>query len=55
MCDRPNIPAPLENEDGQVLVEYSLVILLVVLVVISALTTIGTTVNNMLSAVLAGF
>lgn len=33
------------NEEGQGLVEYSLIILLVVLVVISALTLVGTNVT----------
>jgi pilus assembly protein Flp/PilA len=39
------------DEDGQALVEYSLIILLVALVTITALTSIGTSVSGIITTV----
>jgi Flp pilus assembly pilin Flp len=43
----------LPGEDGQALVEYSLILLLIALVTIGALTSIGTTVSGIISSVAA--
>ncbi len=45
--------APLLEEDGQALVEYSLILLLVALVTITALTSIGTAVSGIIQSVAA--
>ena len=45
--------ARIENESGQALVEYSLILMLVALVTVAALTQIGINVNNILNG-LAG-
>jgi pilus assembly protein Flp/PilA len=45
--------APLHEEDGQALVEYSLILLLVALVTITALTSIGTAVSGIIQSVAA--
>jgi Flp pilus assembly pilin Flp len=41
------------DEDGQALVEYSLILLLVALVTIAALTSIGTSVSGIIQTVAA--
>jgi pilus assembly protein Flp/PilA len=43
----------LPEEDGQALVEYSLILLLVALVTIAALTSIGTAVSGIIQSVAA--
>jgi Flp pilus assembly pilin Flp len=48
---RSIIFALASDEDGQALVEYSLIILLVALVTIAALTTIGTSVSGIITTV----
>lgn len=48
---RSHIFAVIPEEDGQALVEYSLIILLVALVTITALTSIGTAVSGIISSV----
>jgi len=45
----------ITDDDGQALVEYALIIMLVALVCIAALTAIGTTVSGLLSAVAGAF
>ena len=50
---RWNMVAALSREDGQALVEYSLIILLVALVTIAALTSIGTAVSGIIQSVAA--
>jgi pilus assembly protein Flp/PilA len=40
-----------EDEEGQALVEYSLIVALISVVAITALTLIGTSVNDLLTAV----
>jgi pilus assembly protein Flp/PilA len=45
--------ARFEKQDGQALVEYSLILMLVALVTVAALTQIGISVNNILNG-LAG-
>jgi Flp pilus assembly pilin Flp len=45
--------AAIPEEDGQALVEYSLILLLVALVTIAALTSIGTSVSGILNTVAA--
>ena len=47
------LPA-LTNEDGQALVEYALVLMLIALVTVGALTLLGTNVSNLLNAMAAG-
>ena len=48
---RSRIFAFVLDEDGQALVEYSLIILLVALVTITALTSIGTALNGIFTTV----
>jgi pilus assembly protein Flp/PilA len=48
---RSFIFALASDEDGQALVEYSLIILLVALVTITALTSIGTSVSGIITTV----
>jgi pilus assembly protein Flp/PilA len=50
---KSHIVAVVPEEDGQALVEYSLILLLVALVTIAALTSIGTAVSGIISAVAA--
>jgi pilus assembly protein Flp/PilA len=50
---RSHIVAVAPDEDGQALVEYSLILLLIALVTIAALTSIGTTVSGIINAVAA--
>jgi pilus assembly protein Flp/PilA len=45
----------IRAEDGQGLVEYALILGLVALVTVGTLGLLGTSVNNALNAVLAGF
>jgi pilus assembly protein Flp/PilA len=47
------IPA-LTNEEGQALVEYALILMLIALVTVGALTLLGTNVSNLLNAMAAG-
>jgi pilus assembly protein Flp/PilA len=48
---KSRIFAAVPDEDGQALVEYSLIILLVALVTITALTSIGTSVSGIITNV----
>jgi Flp pilus assembly pilin Flp len=50
---RSHISAAILQEDGQALVEYSLILLLIALVTIGALTSIGTAVSGIISSVAA--
>ena len=50
---RSHMFAALPGEDGQALVEYSLILLLIALVTIAALTSIGTAVSGIISSVAA--
>ena len=50
---RWHMVAGLPEEDGQALVEYSLILLLVALVTIAALTSIGTAVSGIIQSVAA--
>jgi Flp pilus assembly pilin Flp len=50
---RSLIVALASDEDGQALVEYSLILLLVALVTIAALTSIGTSVSGIIQTVAA--
>jgi pilus assembly protein Flp/PilA len=50
---RSHIFAAIPEEDGQALVEYSLILLLIALVTIAALTSIGNTVSGIINAVAA--
>lgn len=50
---RSLIFALASDEDGQALVEYSLILLLVALVTIAALTSIGTSVSGIIQTVAA--
>jgi Flp pilus assembly pilin Flp len=43
------------NDDGQALVEYGLILLLVATVTVGVLTTLGTSVNSLLSSIAADF
>jgi pilus assembly protein Flp/PilA len=45
----------LPREEGQGLVEYGLILVLVVIVVIAILAILGPTVGNMYSNIVAGF
>ena len=45
--------AKMQNEEGQGLVEYALIIFLVSIVVIGTLTTLGTTVDGVFGAIAA--
>jgi pilus assembly protein Flp/PilA len=47
----PEIQTRLERDEGQALVEYALILMLVALVAIGALQLIGTNVNNALNAI----
>lgn len=44
-----------QDESGQALVEYALILMLVALLTIGALTTIGTTVSSFLTSMASGF
>jgi pilus assembly protein Flp/PilA len=48
---KSRIFAAVPQEDGQALVEYSLIILLIALVTITALTNIGAAVNGIITSV----
>jgi Flp pilus assembly pilin Flp len=50
---RSHMFGALPGEDGQALVEYSLILLLIALVTIGALTSIGTAVSGIISSVAA--
>jgi Flp pilus assembly pilin Flp len=50
-----NVFVTTRNEDGQALVEYALIIMLVALVTIAALTQIGMSVNNILNGLAGQF
>jgi pilus assembly protein Flp/PilA len=50
---RSHLFRALPEEDGQALVEYSLILLLIALVTIGALTSIGTAVSGIISSVAA--
>jgi pilus assembly protein Flp/PilA len=50
---RWHMVAGLPEEEGQALVEYSLILLLVALVTIAALTSIGTAVSGIIQSVAA--
>jgi Flp pilus assembly pilin Flp len=50
---RSHLFGALPGEDGQALVEYSLILLLIALVTIGALTSIGTTVSGIINTVAA--
>lgn len=45
----------LVDEDGQALVEYSLILLLVATVTVGVLNTLGTSVDSLLTAIAADF
>ena len=45
----------IQDEKGQALVEYALILMLIAIIVIVMLTGIGTNVNNMYCAVNSGF
>jgi pilus assembly protein Flp/PilA len=47
----PRIQKRLRTDEGQALVEYALILLLVALVCIGALQLVGTNVNNALNAI----
>ena len=53
-CDRAGIAAKPKSEEGQGLVEYALILLLVVIVVIAILTFLGPQLGSMFSAVTKG-
>jgi Flp pilus assembly pilin Flp len=46
---RPYISAAISEEDGQALVEYSLILLLIALVAVGALTSIGQAVSGIIT------
>jgi Flp pilus assembly pilin Flp len=46
--------APLEDESGQDLIEYALLVALVVLVAIGAVTAVGTTINTVFWSYISG-
>jgi Flp pilus assembly pilin Flp len=50
---RKHFVAAIQEEGGQALVEYSLILLLVALVTIAALTSIGTAVSGIIQSVAA--
>lgn len=45
----------IRDSQGQALVEYALIIAFVALAAVGALTLVGTSVNNLLNAVVGGF
>jgi pilus assembly protein Flp/PilA len=47
----PEIQKRFETDEGQALVEYALILMLVALVCVGALQLIGTNVNNALNAI----
>jgi Flp pilus assembly pilin Flp len=51
----PSILGALAADDGQALVEYGLILLLVATVAVGVLTTLGTSVDSLLSAIAADF
>jgi Flp pilus assembly pilin Flp len=51
---RSHISAAIPQEDGQALVEYSLIILLIALVTVGALTSIGGAVSAIITNIAAG-
>jgi pilus assembly protein Flp/PilA len=51
---RSHISAAIRQEDGQALVEYSLILLLIALVTVGALTSIGGAVSTIITNVAAG-
>jgi Flp pilus assembly pilin Flp len=51
---RSHISAAILQEDGQALVEYSLILLLIALVTVGALTSIGGAVSGIITNVAAG-
>jgi Flp pilus assembly pilin Flp len=51
----PSYLRVLTGEDGQALVEYSLILLLIATVAVGILTTLGTSVDSLLSAIAADF
>jgi pilus assembly protein Flp/PilA len=50
---RSHISAAIPQEDGQALVEYSLILLLIALVAVGALTSIGAAVSGIITNVAA--
>jgi Flp pilus assembly pilin Flp len=51
----PSYFRALVDDEGQALVEYGLILLLVATVAVGVLTTLGTSVNSLLSAISADF
>jgi pilus assembly protein Flp/PilA len=51
---RAHISGAIRQEDGQALVEYSLILLLIALVTVGALTSIGGAVSGIITNVAAG-
>jgi len=52
---RSYLSAAIPQEEGQALVEYSLILLLVALVAVGALTSIGTAVSGIITNIAAAF
>lgn len=50
---RSHISAAIPQEEGQALVEYSLILLLIALFCVGALTLLGQNVNNILNSIAA--
>jgi pilus assembly protein Flp/PilA len=52
---RITLPTRLQREDGQSLVEYALILVLVTLVCVGGLTSLGVGVNNVLNGIAGAF